>query len=121
MILTVVATEPVVRHTVAAIPAALLPVTMFRLPAMRTITLPRYLLLPRLNWAALLRRSVVLLLALLVLLPSGLLLLPRGVVLLLTPLLALLILLPLDLLLLSCRIVLVLLILLSLGLLLVLL
>src|ERR1700682_4727243 len=92
--LAIVATEAVVGNAVAVVTAALLPVAMLRLPAVCTITLPRNLLLAHLRGAALLCRSVVLLLTLLVLLvllPSGLLLLSRRVVLLLTPLLPLLI------------------------------
>jgi len=75
VILAIVATEAVLGNTIAMVAAALLPVTMLRLPAMRTITLPSYLLLPCLSRAALLRRPVVLLLTLIILLSSALLLL----------------------------------------------
>src|SRR6266403_1841887 len=101
MILAIVATETVLRNTIATVTAALLPGAVLGLPAMCTRTLPGNLLLVDLGRAPSLRRSVVLLLtllALLVLLPPGLLLLFGGVVLLLA-LLALLILLPFGLLL----------------------
>ena len=128
MILAIVATEAVLRNTVAAVAAALLPGAVLRLPAVCTRSLPCDLLLAYLSRAPSLYRPVVpllplllllilprsgllllllscrigfllTLLALLILLPSRLLLLFRGVVLLLT-LLALLILLPFGLLLL---------------------
>jgi hypothetical protein len=114
VILSVVATEPVIRDPIAVVTAALLPGAVLRLPAVRTITLPSDLLLAYMFRAPLLYRPIVtlltllallillpsglLLLSLLILLPIGLLLLFRGVVLLLT-LLALLILLPSSLLL----------------------
>ena len=124
VILAIVAAEAVVRNSIAVVSAPLLPVAMFRLPAMSAIPLPRDLLHVHLFGAPLLCRPVVLLLTLLtmlhdglllmllalillpfglllpllILLPIGLLLLFRGVVLLLT-LLALLILLPFGLLL----------------------
>src|SRR6266404_3213108 len=124
VILAIVATETVIGNSVAVVAAPLLPGAVFRLPAMRTRTLPCNLLLADLGWTLpsgsnvvplltllallispplvglLLFCSVVLLLALLallILLASGLLLF-RGVVLLLS-LLPLLVLLPLGLLL----------------------
>ena len=104
VILAIVATETILRNTIAAVAAALLPGAVLRLPAMCTRSLPCDLLLAYLSRAPSLCRKVVLLLtllALLILLPLGLLLLLLScrVVLLLT-LLALLILLPLSLLLL---------------------
>jgi hypothetical protein len=104
VILSIVATETVIRNTVTVIPAALLPGAVLGLPAMGTIPLPSDLLLAHMFRAPLLYRPVILLLtllAMLILLPSGLLLLLScRVVPLLTLLLPLLVLLSLGLLLL---------------------
>jgi hypothetical protein len=78
VILPVIGTETVIRNSVAAIPAALLPGAVIGIPVARTIFLPGGLLFVYVFGAPLLRRPVVLLLrllALLILLPSGLLLL----------------------------------------------
>src|SRR5712692_8920492 len=77
VILSVVAAETVIRDAVAVITSTLLPVAMFRPPAIGTIALPSDPLYPYLLGASLLCRSVVALLtllALLILLPPGLLL-----------------------------------------------
>jgi hypothetical protein len=104
MFLSVVAAEAVIRDTVAVVTAALLPVAVFRLPAMCTIPLPSDLLYAYLLGAASLCRPVVVLLRsllpLLILLPSGLLLLLLCSMVLQLTLLPLLILLPVRLLLL---------------------
>src|ERR1051325_10628401 len=91
VILSVVASEAVVRNAVAVVTTALLPGAMLGLPAVSAITLPRDLLLTHVSWSALLGGPVVLLLAasllLLVLSSSGLYLLIRRVLLPLTALL----------------------------------
>ncbi len=106
VILSVVAAETVIRDAVAFVSAALLPVAMFRLPAMSAIALPSDLLHACLFRAPMLGRPLVLLLmlgTLLILLPSGLPLLLFCSVVLQLALLPLLILLPLGLLLLLFR------------------
>ena len=76
VILAVVAAKTGIRNAVAMVTAALLPVAMFRLPVMCTITPPSGLLYLHLGRASLLRRPIGLLLTLLLLLlSSGLLLL----------------------------------------------
>jgi hypothetical protein len=78
VVLSVVATEAVVRYPIAVVAAALLPGAMLGLPAVSAIALPRNLLLTHVRWSALLGGPVVPLLAaslLLILLRSGLLLL----------------------------------------------
>jgi hypothetical protein len=67
VILAVVAAETVIRNAVAVVAATLLPGAMFRLPAVRAITLPGDLLLVHLIGASALCRSIVLLLMLLLL------------------------------------------------------
>jgi hypothetical protein len=99
VILAVVASEAVIWNTVAGVTAALLPGAVLRLPVVRAVALPGYLLLVRLSWVPLLCRLVVLLLALysaLILLHSGLFLLLRVVILPLLLLFSLLILSPLG-------------------------
>ena len=99
VILAVVASEAVIWNTVAGVTAALLPGAVLRLPVVRAVALPGYLLLVCLSWTPLLCRLVVLLLALysaLILLHSGLFLLLRVVILPLLLLFSLLILLPLG-------------------------
>ena len=109
VVLAIVATETVLRNTIATVAAALLPGTVLRLPAMCARTLPGNLLLADLDRAPSLCRLLGLLLlallALLILLPSGFLLFCSVVLLL--ALLPLLILLPARLLL-FCGIVLLL-------------
>jgi len=74
VILAIVATETVLRNAVAVVTPALLPSAVLGLPAMGTVPLPGYLLLPCLIRAPLLCGPVVLLLALMISLSSGLLL-----------------------------------------------
>ena len=54
MILAVVAAETVIRNAVATVTTALLPVAVFGLPVMCTITPPSGLLYLHLSWAPLL-------------------------------------------------------------------
>ena len=65
VILAIGGTETVIRNTVAAIAAALLPCSVIRLPVLRTIPLPGGLLLTHLSGTALLCRPAVLLFLLL--------------------------------------------------------
>ena len=93
MILAVVAAETVFRNAIALVTAALLPVAVLGLPAMRAVMLPSDLLSLYLSWAPLLRRPIVpllMLLALLVLLQPGILLMLLALLILLLRVLLLL-------------------------------